>query len=104
MNPKHNRCVICQKLAPKGRSTCTLHNAENTHKVKAGVWKRWSPNARLVFNELYEVMAGSQGLFLHPKTVRIPDIQWKTTAWNAAWIAADAVEYSEALEESEKVA
>lgn len=26
----------------------------------------------------------------HPKAPKLPVNQWKTVAWNAAWIAADA--------------
>jgi len=44
-----------------------------------------------VFNETFETMSDNQGLFRHPKTAAVPQAQWTTTAWNAAWIAADAV-------------
>lgn len=62
----------------------------NNHKVPLKQWKRWTPAARKVFNETYETMLENQGLFLHPKSAAIPQAQWKTTAWNAAWTAADA--------------
>ena len=68
-----------------------MSSSDNTHKVPLKQWKRWTPAARKVFNETYETMADNQGLFQHPKTAAVPQAQWTTTAWNAAWIAADAV-------------
>lgn len=63
----------------------------NNHKVPLKHWRKWTPQARKVFNETYETMLENQGLFLHPKQATVPQAQWKTTAWNAAWTAADAV-------------
>lgn len=63
----------------------------NSHKVPMRHWRKWTPQARKVFNETYETMLENQGLFLHPKQATVPQAQWKTTAWNAAWTAADAV-------------
>lgn len=65
---------------------------ENIYKVKPRVWKQWSEKAQQVFNSVYKFMMESQGLFLHPKAQRQPDLYWKTTCWNAAWTAADAVD------------
>lgn len=62
----------------------------NTHKVSARKWRNWPDICQRVFNETYECMLPNQSLFLHPKTAPVPDAQWSTTAWNAAWIAADA--------------
>lgn len=62
----------------------------NNHKVPLKHWRKWTPQARKVFNETYETMLENQGLFLHPKQATVPQAQWKTTAWNAAWTAADA--------------
>lgn len=66
-------------------------SASNSHKVPLKHWRKWTPQARKVFNETYETMLENQGLFLHPKMATVPQAQWKTTAWNAAWTAADAV-------------
>lgn len=63
----------------------------NNHKVPLRHWRKWTPQARKVFNETYETMLENQELFLHPKQATVPQAQWKTTAWNAAWTAADAV-------------
>lgn len=63
----------------------------NNHKVPLKHWRKWTPQARKVFNETYETMLENQGLFLHPKQATVPQAQWETTAWNAAWTAADAV-------------
>jgi hypothetical protein len=63
---------------------------ENTHKVPARQWRKWPDICQRVFNETYAVMINNQDLFLHPKGQMAPEQQWKTTAWNAAWIAAEA--------------
>lgn len=65
--------------------------ARNTFKVQRKQWAKWSAKARAVFNALYAHM-GDQALYLHPKAKPMPAPQWKTTRWNAAWIAADAVD------------
>ena len=60
--------------------------------VKDSVWKKWSKNARQVFNMTYRFMRDNQDLMIHPNTKKVPGLQWKTTAWNAAWVAADATD------------
>lgn len=62
---------------------------ENTHKVPKSQWRKWSNHQRRVFNFVYHVMA-DQRLFSHPMAAMQTDECWKTTRWNAAWIAADA--------------
>ena len=66
--------------------------SENTFKVPSKQWRKWTPAARKVFNRTYDDMLNNQHVFLHPKTAAVPQEQWKTTAWNAAWTAADAVD------------
>lgn len=68
-----------------------MSSSDNTFKVPLKQWRKWTPAARKVFNEVYDTMVNNQGLFQHPKTAAVPQAQWTTTAWNAAWIAADAV-------------
>lgn len=63
----------------------------NSYRVQKRQWTKWSEAARTVFNDVYCVMAYNQGLFLHPSAKKASDEQWITTAWNAAWTAADAV-------------
>jgi hypothetical protein len=68
-----------------------MSSSDNTFKVPLKQWRKWTPAARKVFNETYDTMLNNQGLFQHPKTAAVPQVQWKTTAWNAAWTAADVV-------------
>lgn len=62
----------------------------NLYRVPVRKWRKWSAMGRQVFNEVYSAMAGNQRLFLHPQQDKISKRMWRTTAWNAAWIAADA--------------
>jgi hypothetical protein len=64
---------------------------ENLYRVSKKQWKKWSPLARAVFNDVYSLMYDNPTLFKHPKDVEVKHLYWKTTAWNAAWIAAEAV-------------
>lgn len=63
---------------------------ENTYKVVANKWRNWPDICQRVFNETYGVMFENPRLYAHPKAAQVPDSQWKTTCWNAAWTAADA--------------
>lgn len=63
----------------------------NLHKVPKSPWKKWSAEAQNIFNEVYELMKTNQNLFSHPKAAVQQAEFWDTTAWNAAWTAADAV-------------
>lgn len=65
--------------------------AANKYKVPAKQWRRWSGHARCVFNKVFATMA-QQGLFAHPKALPVPRAHWRTTRWNAAWVAADAAD------------
>jgi hypothetical protein len=62
----------------------------NKHKVPKGFWNDWSNTAKRVFNKTYERMLRSQWVFMHPKATPMPKEHWKTVAWNASVIAADA--------------
>jgi hypothetical protein len=62
----------------------------NRHKVPKAKWCKWNVAARKVFNEVYGTMAKNQWTFLHPHQDKVSSRMWRTTAWNAAWIAADA--------------
>ena len=64
----------------------------NLFKVPKKQWMRWSPKAKEVFNRLYPFALSNQRLMIHPKQVVNKPVYWKTCAWNAAWIAADAVD------------
>ncbi len=68
----------------------TDFGARNLHKVPQSQWRKWAPLERRLFNELFGAMK-DQALFRHPKAVKIPASQWKTSRWNAAWTAAEFV-------------
>jgi len=67
---------------------------DNKHEVNKKQWKKWDDTGKEVFNGLYEYMGENQHLFNHPMTIIIPQEYWNTTAWNAAWIAAELVRKS----------
>lgn len=69
-----------------------MTTVRNRYCVPANPWRRWSARARHVFNEIYTAMMASPELYWHPKGQKIPRKHWKTTAWNAAWIAAGAAD------------
>ena len=62
----------------------------NLYRVPVRKWVKWGPMARQVFNEVYSAMSRNQRLFLHPQAEKVSKRLWRTVAWNAAWIAADA--------------
>lgn len=66
--------------------------AGNKFEVDADVWSGWSETAQRVFNYLFWYMLQNQDLFKHPKAPLLEHEQWKTTAWNAAWVAANGVD------------
>ncbi len=64
---------------------------ENMFGVSKRQWKKWTPLGRAVFNDVYYAMSENQRIFLHPRADMDLREYWKTTAWNAAWAAAQAV-------------
>lgn len=71
----------------------------NTNKVPQKQWRKWTNQAREVFNSVYSQMRRDQAMFQHPNAKRQPREHWNTTAWNAAWTAADAVMGVDAVSE-----
>lgn len=65
---------------------------DNINKVPAKQWRNWPDIAQRVFNLQFAEMMGWQDGFLHPKTRPVVAEEWKTTCWNAAWVAADNVQ------------
>jgi hypothetical protein len=61
----------------------------NRHRVAKSQWRKWSGQARDLFNSMYETMKKNQSLFHHPDQEHLPKKHWETVCWNAAWIAAD---------------
>ncbi len=64
---------------------------ENMWKVPRAQWKKWGIAQRHVFNDVMGTMMKNPKLFQHPKAAPVTEPHWKTTAWNAAWMAADAL-------------
>jgi hypothetical protein len=66
----------------------------NRFKVSKDQWRKWTPDAQRVFNEVYYVMRENPRLFAHPSMelvyTNMSKRDWSTTCWNAAWTAADA--------------
>lgn len=65
---------------------------KNIARVPKKQWSKWSAAAQKVFNALYTFMMENEKLMLHPKQEIPKAYHWKTTCWNSAWIAADAVD------------
>lgn len=68
----------------------SMKSRQNLYHVPVKKWRKWTAQARQVFNEVYSAMTNQQWMFLHPGVEKVSKRMWKTTAWNAAWIAADA--------------
>lgn len=66
--------------------------ATNRYNVPQKQWRKWSSDARSVFNRVFEFIRNNQWAMLHPKQPKVTKEHWDTTAWNAAWISADAVD------------
>lgn len=58
---------------------------KNKFKVQERVWRKWTPEAQKLFNELYSSMK-DQSIYVSPKMAMWVD--WDVTRWNAAWMAA----------------
>lgn len=65
--------------------------AKNAYKVPVKQWRKWSELARRVFNLHFYELKENQEILRHPKTQKISQKEWRTQAWNAAWLAADSV-------------
>lgn len=69
-------------------------SVRNRNRVPQKQWWKWSVPARQVFNRVYTFMMRNPDMMNHPSQPRMKPFHWKTVAWNAAWIAADAVDDS----------
>lgn len=76
-----------------------MTDVQNLYKVPQRQWKRWNWLAQHVFNQTYGGMTRSIDLFVHPKAPKVDPKHFDTTAWNAAWTAADAVMGRDAVKE-----
>lgn len=65
---------------------------ENKHSVSKRQWKKWNEQEQYLFNSVYDQMMLEPLLFQHPDWAT-PQEYWTTTAWNAAWIAADDLKW-----------
>ena len=61
---------------------------DNKNRVPKDQWKKWSEPAKAMFNSLYNRSMDNREIFTHPMTSMKP-VEWKTIAWNHAWVAAD---------------
>lgn len=64
-------------------------DVENPNRVPKRQWRKWNKRSRELFNDLFSYMSKNQKIFTHPRTIQAPLEYWQTTAWNAAWMAAD---------------
>jgi hypothetical protein len=64
---------------------------ENVNIVPQKNWRKWSDNARRVFNAMMASSA-NMSVMTHPAAPTMADEHWKTIRWNMAWLAADAVD------------
>lgn len=62
---------------------------ENKYKVSKKQWKKWDTNQKRMFNNLFWSMIEDDQLYKHPEALAIPNKHWTTTAWNAAFMAAE---------------
>jgi hypothetical protein len=63
----------------------------NKYKVPLKQWKKWSLDSKLLFNLVYSQMVNNQFLYTHPKGIINKQWAWRTTAYNAAWTAAETL-------------
>lgn len=66
--------------------------AKNCYSVQKKVWNGWSKSAQAVFNRSYRYFINNKEVMIHPKSVPPTKEQWRTTAWNAAWVSANMVD------------
>jgi hypothetical protein len=63
----------------------------NPYAVPARAWRRWSEAGQRAFNEMMGTML-RQDIVKHPMAATVHPEHWYTTAYNAAFLAADAVD------------
>ncbi len=64
----------------------------NKNKVPVKMWRKWSGEGKRVFNEVYEFIRNNRENMMHPDCIKMEMEHWYTIAWNAAWVAASAVD------------
>lgn len=80
-----------QPRPPRAKKPVDEVDAPNLFKVPKSVWRKWTGNARHAFNCVYaELGEVGQAHICHPETLKkgMPDEEWETIRWNAAWLAA----------------
>lgn len=63
----------------------------NRYAVQSKRWNKWSRAARSTFNDVFRLLLNQETANSAPDAPTVPREAWRTIAWNAAWIAADAV-------------
>lgn len=64
---------------------------KNVYKVPTKQWKKWNSQEQELFNTLYGFSKKKPWVFSHPESPELSKEQWKTVAWNHAWMATDLV-------------
>jgi Fe-S cluster biosynthesis and repair protein YggX len=75
---------------------------KNENRVPRKQWAEWNERQRALFNHTYtDIMHIGRAQFLHPMTVarKLSAYEFKTIAWNAAWVAADQLKSKGVLSE-----
>jgi hypothetical protein len=69
-----------------------MSHTRNLYRASPRKWRKWSIVARGTFNKTFAMMRENPDLFRHPADPARSKKWASTTAWNAAWIAADHVD------------
>lgn len=67
---------------------------ENYYSVNKKQWKKWNDTERQCFIDLYESMIESPWIYIPVEERDTPPAFYETTAWNAAWMAAELMRYN----------
>ena len=96
-DPKKEAKRLTEAIAAKSffaKDVClpdTISSGANIHRVPPKQWRRWSYQARWMFNNVMAHMA-DQSRLTHPDYEDAPGDYWDTIRWNAAWISACLVD------------
>ena len=71
--------------------------AKNVYNVPKKIWNKWSKPAQAVFNTTHKFYINNVDKMLHPGMTTPRKDHWKTIAWNASWIAANATDSFEVV-------
>lgn len=69
--------------------------AEKPLEMSKKAWSRWSEDSQEMFVNMYDYILPNQTIFSHPNMIPMPEAEWKTIAWNTAYMAADFIRMKE---------